>query len=316
MQWNTCIMKLEQRRSPIILFVYRRIPENTIKSLLLNDIVQESELFIFSDGYKNNMDKNDVLEVRKYLKSIKGFKSINITETSKNKGLANSIISGVTQVLNEYERVIVLEDDLVVSKDFLEYMNNALEFYKDDLKIWSISGYGPKLRFIEKEDKDIYLSQRGSSWGWATWKDRWETIDWDVKDFNKLKKDIVLRKNFELGGNDLYKMLELQILGKIDSWAVRWVFSQFIQKRFTVYPKISKIINDGFSDGKGTHNSGNNDKWTTELNHNNIKFKALELDEDIIKEFKKYHDLSLYTKVGYLLKKYGGYDFIKKVLIK
>jgi len=300
--------------SPIIIFTYRRVPKETINSLLKNRLACDSELFIYSDGYKSDIDKSDVLEVRNYLRSISGFKSINIIEAPQNKGLANSIIGGVTEVIHNYDKVIVLEDDLIVSSDFLDYMNEALDYYKDDQKIWSIAGYSPKLPCLENYDKDLYLSPRASSWGWATWKDRWDSVDWKVKDFEKLKHDQEMRKRFELGGDDMYKMLELQILAKIDSWAIRWCFSQFLYNKYTVYPTKSKIVNDGFNDNKGTHNNGNSIKWDVQSCDTKVRFEKLEIDESIVKCWKNYHNLSLFTKIGYTLKKYGGYKIIKDVL--
>jgi len=305
---------LQNNLAPIVLFTYRRIPNKSIESLLINNLSKECELIIYSDGYKSNVDKSDVLEVRKYLKTIDGFKSVTIVESEKNKGLAKSIISGVTEIINKYEKVIVLEDDLIVSTDFLEYMNTALNFYENDQNIWSISGYGPKLPCLENYKNDLYLSPRGSSWGWATWKDRWSSVDWEVEDFDKLKHDKQMRKEFELGGDDMYKMLELQMLGKIDSWAIRWCFSQFIQNKYSVYPVKSKIINDGFNDAKGTHNSGVYDKLTLELSNVKIIFKDLFLDNKIIKCFGEFHNLSFKTKIGYFLKKHGGYEFVKKLI--
>ena len=305
---------ISQDLAPIVLFTYRRVPKETIESLLQNDLAKQSELFIYSDGYKSEVDKNDVLEVREYLKSIKGFKSTHIIKTVQNKGLANSIIGGVTEIINKYQKVIVLEDDLIVSSDFLEYMNNALNFYENDKKIWSISGYGPKLPCLKNSKDNLYLSPRASSWGWATWKDRWEIIDWEVKDFLTLKANKDLRKKFNFGGNDMYKMLELQMLGKVDSWAIRWCYSQFIYDMYTVYPRKSKIINDGFNDNKGTHNSGKNSKLTLELDNHRVAFKELHVEEKMIECFKEFHDLSLKTRIGYFLKKYGGYKFGKNIL--
>lgn len=300
----------------IIIFTYRRKIDKLIESLLQNNLAKESDLFIYSDGYKIDVDKNEVLKVREYLKTIEGFRSIHIIEASQNKGLANSIIGGVTEIINKYEKVIVLEDDLIVSSDFLEYMNEALEFYKNDSTIWSISGYGPKLRCLDDYHKDLYLSPRGSSWGWATWKDRWDSVDWDVKDFEKLKHDKQMRKEFELGGDDMYKMLELQMLGKIDSWAIRWCFSQYLQDKYTVYPVKSKIVNDGFNDSKGTHNSGGSSKWDVVASGIKVDFKNLEVKENIIQCWKNYHDISRFTKIGYFLKKYGGYKIVKKIIGK
>ena len=305
---------MENNLAPIVLFTYRRVPKETIESLLQNDLVVDSELFIYSDGYKSDVDKADVLEVRGYLKTIKVFKSITIIEAEKNKGLANSIINGVSEVINKYDKVIVLEDDLIVSKDFLEYMNEALEYYNDDRKIWSIAGYGPKLPCLKDYSKSLYLSPRACSWGWATWKDRWNSVDWDVKDFEKLKNDKSMRKQFKLGGNDMYKMLQLQMLGKIDSWAIKWCFSQFMQDKYTLYPVNSKVVNVGFSDNKGTHNSGDSSKWDVKTNDEKVKFEKIEIDSKIVGCWKNYHDISLYTKVGYFLKKHAGYRIAKKII--
>ena len=301
--------------SPIVIFVYRRLSvKKTIESIKTDIVHSTSDLYIFSDGYKNDLDELDVIKVREYLKTINGFKSVTIIESDRNKGLANSIMGGVVEMINKYHKVIVLEDDLIVSNDFLEYMNDALEFYKNDRKIWSISGYTPKLPCLADYDKDLYLSPRGASWGWATWKDRWDSVDWDAKDFKKLKHDKKMRKDFELGGNDMYKMLELQMLGKIDSWAIRWCFSQFLQDKYTVYPGKSKIVNNGFNDSKGTHIGGASYKWDVVASNMKVNFENLKVKENIIQCWKNYYDINWFTKIGYFLKKNGGYKLIKTIL--
>jgi hypothetical protein len=302
--------------APIILFVYNRLEltKQTIKFLQKNKLSKESELFIYSDGAKNQDDLEQVKAVRSYIKTITGFKNITIIEREKNWGLASSIIDGVTQVINKYGRVIVLEDDLVVSNDFLEYMNEVLHFYANDNKIWSISGYGPNLPCLKNYDKDVYLSVRGSSWGWATWQDRWQTIDWNTKEFYNLKKDKKLRKKFELAGNDVYKMLELQMLGKINSWGIRWYVAQFKQKKYTVYPKYSKIYNNGFNSLGSTHTTGNGYKWITDINNTKVVMEDILPNDYLLRCFKNYYDLSVFSKFGYFLKKYKGYNLIKKLL--
>ena len=122
-----------------------------------------------------------------------------------------------------------------------------------------------------------------------------------------------MQNKFNLGGDDTFKMLELQMLGKIDSWAIRWSYSQFKLGMYTVFPKISKVINDGFSDEKGMHNSGANRKWVTELDTTKIHFKDISVKQDIIQCFQEYHNLSTATKIGYLLKKFGGHTAAKKL---
>ena len=305
--------------APVILFVYRRDVKKTIDSLLKNNLANQTDLFIYSDGAKNDKDLDDISIVRDYIKEIHGFKSIMIINSAKNKGLANSIIDGVTEIINEHGNVIVLEDDLIVSEDFLEYMNNALNYYNNDRMIWSISGFGPNLPCLYNYNKSLYLSPRASSWGWASWKDQWNSVDWLSKDFYDLKKDVKLRGMFELGGNDMYKMLELQMLGKIDSWAIRWCFSQFLQTKYTVYPVKSKIINNGFFDNMGTHTNNDNHRSFAESNQNQnkffldnaeVNFTKLEIDKNIANYFKKHHDLKLITRFSFFFKKNGGYKFV------
>ena len=132
--------------------------------------------------------------------------------------------------------------------------------------------------------------------------------------FDSFKKDKNKIKLFNQGGNDLFKMLELQYLGKIDSWAIRWQFSQFLNLAYAVNPKISMVKNLGFSDNFSTHNKGKDYKWRTSLAETNIDNFELENNPKIIEALKKYYDLSLYTKIGYFLKKWGGYKVVKKFL--
>lgn len=299
--------------APIIIFVYRRNIDDVIDSLLKNSLAKESELYIFSDAFKNDNDKDDVLEVRASLKSITGFKKIIIYENLVNKGLANSIIDGVTAILKQYDRVIVLEDDLLVSENFLEFMNESLEFYKNSDNIWSISGYSPQLDCLKGYKEDIYLAPRASSWGWATWEDRWRLVDWELKDYEEFKKNKSNTYRFNQGGNDMSIMLKMQMLGKIDSWAIRWCYNQFKMDKYTIYPTKSRLINIGF-DAKGTHNSTGKQRWETILSSEPFELKHLKKDEDIFKCFAQKYNLQLKTRIGYFLKEYGGYKFVKNII--
>lgn len=234
--------------APICLFTYNRLEETkkTLAALQQNNLAKESELFVFSDGWKNKVGKGKVIAVRKLLKDIRGFKKVTVFESETNKGLANSIINGVTQIIEQYEKVIVLEDDLVTSSNFLDFMNQALNFYEDNDKIFSISGFSMDLKSLKNYDKDFYLGYRASSWGWATWKYRWDKIDWEVEDYNNFKNSYKQKQLFKRGGNDLPRMLNNQIKGRIDSWAIRWCYQQFKNKQFTVFPKKSKVKSIGF----------------------------------------------------------------------
>ena len=157
----------------------------------------------------------------------------------------------MTKIINKYGSVIVTEDDLVSHENYLQYMNDCLNYYRDYPDIWSISGYTHPLEPNEGQDH-VYFTYRGSSWGWATWKDRWETVDWSMKDFSTLLFNPGRLHNLLLAGRDLPVMLKDQKKGIIDSWAVRWVFEQTRNKKMTVYPAQTFLYNIGL-DGIGSH---------------------------------------------------------------
>ena len=240
--------------APIVLFVYNR-PNHTkqvLEALLANELAHQSEIFIYSDAPKSQNDEINVVEVRKYIKKISGFKNITIIEREKNFGLANSIIDGVGKVINKYGKVIVLEDDIVTSPNFLQFMNNALDFYSDNKSIMSISGYMYPCEIPYSYKKDILLFNRFSSWGWGMWSDRWNLINFDITENDKIFHDKNLQKQFNVGGEDLYNMLLLQLQGKINSWAIRTALASALHNMVTVYPINSLVKNIGF-DNSGIH---------------------------------------------------------------
>lgn len=241
--------------SPIALFVYNR-PQHTkqtIEALQKNALAIHSDLIIFSDAPKNDMADNAVSEVRNYIKSITGFKSVSIVERLENFGLARSIIDGVTSIVNERGRIIVLEDDLIVSPYFLDYMNNALNKYKDEKKVVQVSGYMFPVEL--KINEDALFLPLTTSWGWATWARAWELFDPDANGYASVKNDLALKRRFNLdGAYDYFSMLEAQLAGRIDSWAIRWQLSTFLFGGLTLYPRYSLVTNSGF-DGSGTHTS-------------------------------------------------------------
>jgi hypothetical protein len=240
--------------APIVLFTYDRLwhTKQTVEALQNNLYAEESNLFIFSDGPKTDKDEPKVKEVREYLKAIKGFKNIEIIERDKNWGLANNIIDAVTKIVNEYGRIIVLEDDIITSPYFLKYMNEALEMYESEEKVASIHGYVYPLPYPEKLPETFFI--RGADcWGWATWKRAWKYFESDgCKLLMKLKERNELDL-FDFNGTYLYsKMLRDQVKGKNDSWAIRWYASAFLNDMLTLYPKKSLVKNIGL-DNSGTH---------------------------------------------------------------
>lgn len=238
--------------SPIVLFVYNR-PEHTrktVESLKENFLAKESDFFIFSDGPKDESDAIKVRGVRNYLKTISEFKNVQIIERDKNLGLANSIISGVTDIVNKFGRIIVLEDDMVSSPYFLKFMNDALDLYENEDKVISIHAYTYPTK--GKVSETFFLKNPGC-WGWATWKRGWDIFE---SDGQKLLDELIKRKLIkEFDFNNSYRFSETlrqQAQGIKDSWAIRWYASAFLSDKLTLYPRESLIKNIGF-DGSGVH---------------------------------------------------------------
>jgi hypothetical protein len=235
--------------APIVLFTYNRPwhTKQTVEALQKNIYAEQSHLFIFSDGPKTEKDEPKVKEVREYLKTIKGFKNIEIIERDKNWGLANNIIDGITKVVNQYGRVIVLEDDLVTSPYFLKFMNDGLNIYEEEEKVISVHGYVYPIKGLP----EIFFLRGADCWGWATWKRGWDLFEKDGKKLLDELEKRKLTKLFDFNGAYPYtKMLKNQVEGKVDSWAIRWYASAFIQEKLTLYPGISLVKHIG---DLGTH---------------------------------------------------------------
>ena len=237
---------------PIVLFVYNRLwhTRQTVEALQKNELASETELFIFSDGPKDEKAIAKVKKVREYIKTIDGFKKIAIIEREKNWGLANNIIDGVTNVINKYGKIIVLEDDLVSSPYFLKFMNEALEFYKDEKKVWHISGWNYPIE--TKGIGDVFFWRVMNCWGWATWADRWKyyerNVDKIIKEFSEI--DI---KKFNLDGTvNFWEQVILNKEKKINTWAIFWYATIFKHNGLCLNPSQSFVKNIGL-DGSGTH---------------------------------------------------------------
>ncbi len=303
--------------SPICIFVYKRY--NTTKlmleSLLACPECKESELYVFMDEARNDNEAKDVEKVRELFHNLQGFKKIHPFPARMNKGMANSVIDGVTKVLQENEDVIVLEDDLVVSPDFLAFMNEALKTYKDRNDIWSISGYTPQLKELENDKSNgVFLVPRAQCWGWATWRDRWETVDWEVSDFSSLARKKTLRDDFNRGGNDLFRTLEMERRERIESWAVRWAYAASKQSKWTINPTQSKVQNIGLKSSQ-SHVGWHDERHIVELHGNTTVIDPnVQANEVLVRAFKKHHDLGIISKIGYFMRLHNlGYDFVKSL---
>lgn len=300
--------------APIVIFTFNRFDhtKKTLSALAKNELACQSELYIFSDGARNLEEKTKVDEVREYLEKIEGFKKVTLIKSENNKGLAKSVIDGVTNIINKYGKIIVLEDDLVTSTKFLTYMNNALELYEERKDIWSISGYSPNIDIPSRYDDSVYLIRRGASWGWATWKDRWVLNDWQVCDYKEFKNDKVKVKDFNIAGSDMAPMLDDQMAGRINSWAIRWGYNQFKYDMWTVYP-IKSLVNNIGNDLSGTHTAATT-KYTVELTSNDIDLNYnVKINNEICIAFKKFYDLNCIGYINIVIKKLGLYKPARKL---
>lgn len=243
-------MPVKDDLAPVVLFIYNRPKhtKQTLESLKKNKLSAQTILYVFADGPKVSAtfeDKKNITETRELIKTLKGFKEIIFVEKEKNEGLANSVISGVTEVIRKHGKVIVLEDDLLLSPYFLDYMNQGLTVYNDVANIYSINGY----MFPITVDKiDTFLSPLAtSSWGWATWADKWSAFEKDIKFKDIIRSHPYIRKRFNFSDYNYADTLEMT-----SSWAIKWYYSVFIRNGLGVFPTRSLVQNTGF-DGSGTH---------------------------------------------------------------
>lgn len=243
-----------QKLAPIALFVYNR-PEHTrrtINSLKKNLLADESRLFIYSDGAKTPADQAKVDEVRQLISDVTGFKSVKVIRSEQNNGLANSIINGVTQLVKEYGKVIVFEDDLLSSKYTLQYFNEALNQYANEEQIMHIGAY--MFNIAQKDLPETFFYRIATSWGWATWDRAWKNFEPDIdKLIAQFDKQKIHDFSIEHSMN-FWKQVQDFKAGRNNSWAIRWYASIFLKGGLTFNPSQSLINNIG-RDGTGVHSN-------------------------------------------------------------
>lgn len=236
--------------SPIALFTYNRAGHTkmAVESLLRNSEAKDTDLFVFSDGPKNENAVEGVKKNREYIRTISGFKSITIIERERNWGLANSLIAGITDLCEKYGKVIVVEDDLILSPFFLKFMNDGLNKYENDDRVASISGF---LNPVDADVPNTFFLRYFACWGWATWKRSWNLL---INDSRELLRQLRWKKNdFNVGGTGpFYGILYCDKVGLNNSWAVRFYASQFLSGKLQLFPGKTLVIQNG-TDGSGTH---------------------------------------------------------------
>lgn len=315
--------------APIILFVYSRPwhTQQTVEALQKCELAAESILYIFADGPKKDASdetRQKIAEVRQYIHSIDVFKSIHIQESPTNKGLANSVIQGVNEVIEKHGKVIVVEDDIVAHPFFLRFMNETLNFYADDHRIYSIGGYNYNFQIPQSYKKDVYIVHRAESWGWATWLDRWNNVDWAVSDAVSFFESKRRQRKFNRGGNDMSSMLQAQLNGEIDSWAIRWDYHLYKHNAFCIRPIKSLVRNIGF-DGTGIHcGTMETSDYTASEYHNNIYsihlIHSIKPNNKVKKNFHNYlgntPSVSMYKKIKRKIKRIIRLIFSRTTTIK
>lgn len=267
--------------APIAFFCFNRADKTrmVLESLAQNDLAKDSELFIFCDGARNIREVAAIKRVHEVVEQTSGFKKIHIIKKDINHGLKNSIIAGVNDIFQTHEKVIVIEDDLICAKNFLTFVNQGLDFYQDEKNVWCVTGFNfPKniLTYPKNYHEDIFfLKGRNCSWGWGSWKDRWQKIDFEISDYDEFSKSKSQVKKFNQAGSSLSTMLKQQKQGKIDSWAIAMTYAMFKNDAYTVHPIKTLVKNIGF-DLDATHTTSELDLANFNFEEfSNFRFKKL-----------------------------------------
>ena len=301
---------MENRKlAPILLFVYNR-PEHTLQTLdaLANNVfASDSDLIVYADGPKENASADQIKKIqqtREVVRKRKWCKTVTIIESEKNKGLASSIVSGVTEIVNKFGKVIVLEDDIITGKYFLEYMNDALDKYEEEKRIWCITGWNEKVKSHNYNSSFLFFMN--SCWSWATWKDRWcKYNDNSSYYINKFDKKDIKKFNFD-NTVDLWSQLLDNHQGKLKTWAIFWYATIFENNGLTLRPNHTLVKNIGF-DGSGEHCGKDSNKYT----QYNLNYKINDYPNKIVGN----HSF-MYLKIKRFYKKEKLFAKINCFLIK
>jgi len=302
--------------SPVAIFTYNRLDhiKLTVESLLENKGADQTEVFFFSDAAKVPDDLDAIISVRQYIRSVKGFKCVTFIDRETNYGLAKSIEDGVTLICHQYGRVIVLEDDLVLSPYFLRYMNDALNRYENDSRVMHISGY---VFPIESNGlPETFFYRATTCWGWATWQRAWQHFERDIP---KLERSFTprMREEFNLDGiNDFWAYIEKNSKGIINTWAIFWYASVFLHKGLCLHPAVSYVKNIGH-DGTGTNCGLNNTFEVTLADQSITEWTDIIIENELaVERLKKYYIRSSAFHRRALSKAYAIFGrIIKKISI-
>lgn len=267
--------------APVIVFAYNRpeLLEKTLNALKQNELADQSIFYIYCDGPKSNATSeqlSSVFETRKVARSKQWGKEVHVIESSQNKGLGTSIISGVTEVIEKYGKAIVVEDDLLTSPFFLHYMNQCLEHYESRKSVFSISGLSrpyPERFFPREYPYDVYVSLTHHPTGWATWSDRWAQVDWNAYNYRLLQTDPNILQAFKRAGNEMWDQMVLCKEKGRNIWSVLFYLAHFENHAISICPIVSYIEHIGWGPDS-TNCPGDGAAWRHErlADKRNIRF--------------------------------------------
>ena len=290
----------------IAVFAYNRPKhlQKTLDKLEKNYRASDLDFYLFCDGPKNNLDQKKIEQIYDIFDKIKVFKSKKIFRSKNNQGLYKSLKNGISKILKFKESVIIIEDDIISNKNFLDYMIKGLDFYKNEINVGSVSGYSYTSVDDKEYSKQTFLSQRHASWGWGTWRSVWEKMIWDNKKINKIiNNDRKFKKKFNKSGPDMYHMLKSQIEGNLDTMDIIFNFNCFLLNKYCVCPFRSMVYNIGF-DGSGIHCKKDEKVFSNFSNNFRVnKFEKLRVENKIINKIYDSFTIPFHIRVFNKLKK-------------
>jgi hypothetical protein len=242
--------------APIALFIYNRPTalRRTLATLLKCEKFARSRVYVFADGPKFPSEKDAVEEARKVAIDMLG-REAHYVFAEANRGLASSLVSGVSDVVREHSRVIVVEDDLTLSRGFLDFLNRGLDRFEADERVYQVSGHFFDVPEFAARQQSLLLPIT-TTWGWGTWARAWRHLDLSAKGWSRLSSDAALRRRFNLqGAYDYASMLRRQVADQGKSWGALWYWSVFKRGGLTLFPPRTLVSNHGM-DGSGTNGAG------------------------------------------------------------
>ncbi|MEX1014716.1 MAG: hypothetical protein WDZ80_06160 [Candidatus Paceibacterota bacterium] len=296
-------MNISKELSPIGVSAYCRLDhlKKTINALKNNEYAKDSNLYIFSDGPGRGYEEK-VKIMRSYIDIVDGFKNVTLIKRKRNNRVYNNR-EGMQYLLNKYGKMIWLEEDIVTSRYFLMYMNDALNIYEHDERIISIAGYCPPIKIRSSYSKDTFILKRFNAWGFGTWKHKFDPFSFTI-DLETYRNNIEhLRKKFSLYGKDVLDMIWREAIGDIDALDVKVMYHQILNDMYTVYPIKSMSLNIGH-DGTGLH-CGSTKKYDVQLSKKKLNLETIKKeDKYIISNHKKFRNsmgnyfmLNIYNKI-------------------